>query len=97
MEGKYPGDSELSVDSQLPLGLGQSWGLGGGWEGWFLVLEPKEVESWQRLLQETRRELEWRALPKLGPCKGLHTWRKDGIDVSPLAWKWGRGSLAVLA
>lgn len=62
-----------------------------------LVSEPKEVESWQRVLQETRWQLEWRALPKPGPCKVLHTWRGDGRDVSPLAWEWGRGSLAVFA
>lgn len=81
MEGNYPGDSKLSVDSRLPLGLGQSWGL--ECEGWLLVSEPKGVESWQRLLRETRRALEWRALPTLGPCKGFHTWRKEGIDISP--------------
>lgn len=33
-------------------------------------------------------------LPKKGPCRGLHAWRKDGLDIGPLAWK--QGSLSVL-
>lgn len=40
--------------------------------------------------------VEWRALPEMGPCQGLHAWRRDGPDISPLLWKEGRESLSVL-
>lgn len=45
---------------------------------------------------EVRLGVEWRTLPKMGPCQGL-PWRKDGLAISPSAQKEGRGSLSVLA